>query len=387
MAAKRAGRARYGSGSITERGPNRHQIRVNAGSDPQTGKRRVITETVVGTKDDAQRRLEQIQRDVRHAPSATAATVNELAAEWRDHLQVAPQTRSGYELSLDRDLLPRLGAHRLDRLTTLDVQRAYSAMGKAGVKVHAIRRAHAVLSKMLNDACRWGWVGRNVAEHAVVPAAPPSQTAAVDAGTVGKLVTAADQAGPLVALWLHLHLVTGARRQEVLALRWCDVDLVGDGVNAGFATFAQVLERRDGKIAARAGTKTGKPKRVPLGARTVALLTDRLAACVAELDGAPPPTGYIISAAPDGGRPWRPDYASHLFKKLCAAAKVTGVRLHDLRHTAISHIIAETGDVLLASRMAGHSRTATTTEVYGHVLAGQLRTATDVLGRLADGEH
>lgn len=373
------GKARYGTGSVRERRKGVWQVRVNAGTDPATGERVVITETVHGPKKAATDRLDELLAERRRHVD-TRATVRTVAERWQANLRVAAQTERGYRLTISRDLIPRLGDIRLDQLNALHIEDAYTAMLADGAGVHAVRRLHAVLSKMLNDARKWKWLTENPASLVTPPPLPPRINRAVDAGSIGKLVTAAEQRDPLTALWLHLHLVTGARRSEVLALRWCDVDLAG-----GVVTFAQTLERSGGSVVARPGTKTGRGRAVPIGERTVSLLTDRLAAVVGTLGGEPPATGYVVSDIPDGSRPWPPDKASHLFRDLCDSVQVTGVRLHDLRHTAISTVIAATGDMLLASRLAGHSRIGTTGDMYGHLLASQLTAASHALDGLAAG--
>ena len=370
------GKARYGTGSVRERRKGVWQVRLSAGTDPVTGERIIVTETVYGLKKDANDRLDALRLD--YKKPTTQATVTMLTKKWLTNLRVAPQTERGYRLTVERDIVPRLGDIRLDQLTALHLEDAYTAMLADKAGIHTVRRMHAVISKMLSDACRWQWLTVNVAKNVTPPAAPPRINRAVDPGDNGKLITAAHQAGPLGTRWLQLHLVAGARRSEVLALRWCDIDLTD-----GIVSIVQTLERRDGSIVARPGTKTGRGRSVPIKPATVALLVDRLADVTATLDGDPPATGYIISDIPDGSRPWPPDKASHQFADLCKTAKVTGVR-HDLRHTAISTVIATTKDVLLASRIAGHSRTTTTTDIYGHLLAGQLTAASDALEGLAN---
>lgn len=379
------GKARYGTGSVRERRKGVWQVRLSAGTDPVTGERIIVTETVYGLKKDANDRLDALRLEHQQDSRGTNATVDQLAAEWRKHLAVAAQTRPLYELALDRDILPILGKRPVKKLTTLDVQRAYTTLAADGRSPHTIRKAHAVLSKMLNDACQWGWATRNVAANVKLPDVPEPDSTAVEPEVVLRLLAAAQARSALHGLWLHLHVVTGGRRQEVLGLRWCDVDLVGDSAAAGYLTFAQVLERKTGTgVQARAGTKTGKGRRIPIGAATVQMLTDRYAACHRALDGDPPASGYVISTIPDGSKPWNPDTASRWFAELCGDAKVEGVRLHDLRHTAISTVIAVTGDLFLASKMAGHSRTGFTGDRYGHVMARQLSAAADALGGLVN---
>jgi integrase len=51
------------------------------------------------------------------------------------------------------------------------------------------------------------------------------------------------------------------------------------------------------------------------------------------------------------------------------------VRLHDLRHTAITNAIGQGEDVLLIAAFAGHKRTSTTLDLYGHLMPERVRHA------------
>ena len=76
------------------------------------------------------------------------------------------------------------------------------------------------------------------------------------------------------------------------------------------------------------------------------------------------------------------DYAINLFKKLLSPRMVTRVfrkyaekaklpttvRLHDLRHTAITNAIGQGEDIMLVAASAGHAKTSTTIDVYGHLM-------------------
>jgi integrase len=51
------------------------------------------------------------------------------------------------------------------------------------------------------------------------------------------------------------------------------------------------------------------------------------------------------------------------------------VRLHDLRHTAITNAIGQGEDILLIAAFAGHAKTSTTVDVYGHLMPDRVRQA------------
>jgi hypothetical protein len=44
------------------------------------------------------------------------------------------------------------------------------------------------------------------------------------------------------------------------------------------------------------------------------------------------------------------------------------IRLHDLRHTAITNAISQGEDIMLVAAFAGHAKTSTTVDVYSHLL-------------------
>lgn len=75
-----------------------------------------------------------------------------------------------------------------------------------------------------------------------------------------------------------------------------------------------------------------------------------------------------------------PQAATDGFRKIAVRAKASSTRLHDLRHTAGSHMLADGIDVKTASSVLGHASPTATLAIYGHVLEGGMRSATDRLG-------
>jgi integrase len=76
-------------------------------------------------------------------------------------------------------------------------------------------------------------------------------------------------------------------------------------------------------------------------------------------DGVMRPTGRALS----------PRMVTCVFRKYAEKAKLPEtVRLHDLRHTAITNAIGQGEDIMLVAAFAGHAKTSTTTDVYGHLM-------------------
>lgn len=82
------------------------------------------------------------------------------------------------------------------------------------------------------------------------------------------------------------------------------------------------------------------------------------------------------------GQYLHPNIVSHSFSELCRAAGGPHIRLHDVRHTSITLMLANGESPRLVQQRAGHADVAMTLGCYGHVLLGQDRDAVDRLAKL-----
>jgi integrase len=74
----------------------------------------------------------------------------------------------------------------------------------------------------------------------------------------------------------------------------------------------------------------------------------------------------LIFALADGGPIW-PDHLTHRFSTLMKEAKVTPIRLHDLRHTHATLLLKEGVHLKIVSERLGHGGIQVTADVYSHV--------------------
>jgi integrase len=93
------------------------------------------------------------------------------------------------------------------------------------------------------------------------------------------------------------------------------------------------------------------------------LSTERLKAGAAYEDA-----GYVV--ADELGKPYHPDTVSDWFQTAVKDAGLPRIRLHDLRHTAASLMLASGVAVKVVSEMFGHSGPTITLSIYAHVLPG-----------------
>jgi integrase len=165
-----------------------------------------------------------------------------------------------------------------------------------------------------------------------------------------------------------LALATGMRRNELLALRWRDVDL-----DAGRLTVEQSLEQTAAHGVRAKSPKTTKGRRtITLPGTTVIELRGHWRAQQEQrlaLGMGKSPADSPVLATWDG-KFMSPSAFNYAWRHQMRAVGMPNVRLHSLRHTHASTLIAAGVDVLTVSRRLGHSSPTITLNVYGHLVHG-----------------
>jgi integrase len=245
------------------------EVRVYAGTDPATGKRRHRYGTAASKR--AARILEgDLERQAAQI-TPTTATVDYMLDKWLAVARHAPSTAYDTKGRLERHVRPALGAQKVAAITTELLDGFYLSLEAGGAAPATIRRLHGMLRAAFAQAVRWGWIDRNPAQGCRLPEVPNPTPTSTPKATLRKLLHCAP---PDFAAFLRLVAVTGMRRREACALRRSDVD-IGAGVIRKARAISQGVER---------DTKTGARYALALDDGTVAALRDHLA----EMDEAPP---------------------------------------------------------------------------------------------------
>jgi integrase len=371
------------------------QVQVYAGRDPLTGRKRYVSRQVAGQTKASMREAKQIEARLleevgagRHkgSRSRTMAELLERWLEWRPTVRpIAPTTVSSYRAAMDRYILPALGKLPVRQVDAATLDAFYAQLrtegGKDGrpLKASTVHEVHAVLSGALKQAVVWGWISHNPARLASPPSREQADTQPPAVEDAARLLRTAAAEDPELGLFLRLAVVLGARRGELCALRWSEVDL-----DRGEVLIAGVVVRVPKQALIHKDTKTHAKRRVAVGAGTVELLRacrvaqakDALAVGTALAADA-----YVFSHVPDGSAPIDPDGISHRFLRL---ARRLGVRcrLHDLRHFMVTQLVAGGVDWRTVSGRAGHADGHITLATYAHFQQAQDRQAAEFMERL-----
>lgn len=253
-----------------------------------------------------------------------------------------------------------------------EVEAVYARLRADGVKPSGVRRVHELLHAAWVQGERWRWVRYNPVHAARAPQPPSRRMKIPDAETMTKLLAAVNY-DPKFAAYVRLSVATGARRGEVMALRWGDLDLEAATVVVARA----VIHTPKGGTEVKS-TKTGNVRVISLDAGTVSAVKRWRAAAGGENLAAVAAGCYLFGWL---DRPRNPDWATTRWKRLADREGHGTVRLHDLRHYMASDMIADGVDVVTVANRLGHRTPRTTLSVYSHALPAADRAAADRFGR------
>jgi integrase len=187
----------------------------------------------------------------------------------------------------------------------------------------------------------------------------------------------------------RLLATTGMRRGEALALRWRDIDLDAGRV-AVRRSVGVVKAKGAGEELVEGPTKTGRSRVVDLDAGTVAVLRAyRAARGSLALDLVR--DSALVLGNLDGAHRHPERFSRRFVGQVAQARKALGedrlpaIRLHDLRHTHATLLLADGVPVKGVSERLGHASPTITLTVYAHVHPGMGREAADRFAALLGG--
>jgi integrase len=347
--------------TIRQRKPGVWEVRVFVGND-DSGRPKQVSRTVRGTKRDAQRAAAELTvappaaADGRTVADALEAWIETHTPTWAAST-VRDQTSRASLVKADK-----IARMQLARLTVADVDRWHTRLRAAGVGESTLRNQHLVLRASLSQAARWGWITTNVAALATLGRRTTKPRAAMTAADVRAVIEAGERLDPAAGLAFRLAAITGARRAELCALVYRDLD--GDRLTID----SSIAIERTGSVSDRqvpalldAATKTGNQRVVRLDGRTVAAIE----ALRRERERYGP---WMLQP---GERPLNPERLTGWWRLARRDAGIeTRWRLHDLRHWSATEAIGRGHDIRTVAGRLGHANPAMTLRTYAHALDG-----------------
>lgn len=369
--------------TIRERKPGVWEVRAFLGRDDR-GRPIQVSKTVRGGRRDANKVAAGMT--LTSATASAKVTVGQLLDLWVDHQASswAPSTEQNQRSRVRLVKADPISDVPLVRLTAVDVDRWHTRLARGGVGEGSIRNQHLVVRAAVTQAVRWGWVTTNAVAVAHLGRRKQSPRGSLSTDEVRRVLVAADElakAGkvePAAGVALRLAALTGARRSELAALRW--VDLQDDRLTID-SSLAIIRHGSAGSPATPTlrddPTKTANHRTVSLDPATVERL-GRLRRDYAQY-------GPWILAV--GDRPVNPERLGAWWRRARDAAGVDQRwRLHDLRHWSATTAIAQGHDIRTVANRLGHANPAMTLQVYAHAVESTDGPVADMLGHVLDGQ-
>ena len=388
---------------MRERSPGHWQLRVYVGRDPVTGKSRQMTRTFKGGERAAAKALAALVTEVETGSfNRTSATVSQLLDKWLEAGEWSQRPRTLYEnrRKIDGRIRPILGHILLAELEPDVIDAAYRMWLDDGLSPTTVHKYHCILLAACRQAVKWGWIDDAPTARSTPPRVERTEMKVPTPAQVSVLIKAAEDRDPVLGTAVALAALTGARRGELIALRWSDIDLTNGRVKIARSLTVAQGERHMGS------TKTHASRDVALDPVGVEVLNRRWAYMIdLSIRSQSPimPDSYVLSYRANGAFPVNPDSLTHGFRSLCEAmeqpaleklreaipmAKKTdlapgerwGFRFHDLRHFSVTTLIAAGVDVRTVADRHGHANATMTLNRYAHALPERDREAAGLLG-------
>lgn len=316
----------------------------------------------------------QAARDLRGARTAAAGTPT-LAAWFETYLTsltgVTAGTVAEYRRLADRTWMPQLGELPVDMVAkehvTAWVGKQAKTLTRRGTPTAAktIKNAHSLLSSTIFAAVEEGLRGSNPCRGVTLPKGQREEMTFLTESEFAQLL------GVVPAYWQPLVLTfagTGLRWGEATALQWRDVDLDAD---VPVLRVARAFKRG---VSVR---ELGAPK-TSRSRRTISLPPE-------VVDALRPLQGKgeaHVFTGPAGGLVHHQVFHPRIWRPAVAQAGIGKTpRIHDLRHTHASWLIAAGVPLPIVQRRLGHESIQTTVDTYGHLADNALQIASDASSR------
>jgi len=366
----------------------RYQVTVDAGQNPQTGKRQQVRRryaTEKQARDALAGITQQVSTDA-FVPRKTV-TVDELCEDWLASLHNARATTvNAYRYSLS-PLREEYGDLAAQKLTRPDLDKLLIALRDGHSKTAKGHSRRAWSARSLNKAVD-AWRGvlaygvdRRDLSHNVAASMRKVPRARREMATytpdeIRLVLRAADKDRNGHVWYLAL---SGLRRGEVAGLKWSDIDLV-----AGTLTIARNRVQAGAGMVVENDPKTlSSCRTLPLDDGLIGVLKRASAHYAQErllLGDAHADSGYV--AVNEAGKPYTPDTLTRMWHKLTKAAGVRSIRLHDARHSCGTALHLRGVPMAVIAKWLGHADAATTARIYAHSQDEALKAASSTLGQV-----
>jgi integrase len=340
--------------------------------DPETGKKKEIRISGFPTKEEAKkdrvRRESEAQKGRFVRPAKE--TVGDFFTAWLETKvskgDLKKATAHQYRNSIQTYVIPNLGGLTVQELTPERLEKFLVNLIQSGSKTgkplsnSTVRTVGIILSQGLDQAVRFNKLNNNPMKQVARPKGDTKKVGTYTAFEIKALLGYAKS--HRLHAFIHLAIHTGARRGELLALRWSDFDpekkTISITKNRGMA---------NGEIIEQNSTKSVRGNRVvEISSEVVESLQSHAQRQGEEIKKAGSQwkeTGYIFTQT--DGEPLYPTTPYAVFKKMILELGLRSEPFHALRHTHATELLRAGYPPYIVAKRLGDEVT-TVLKTYAH---------------------
>ena len=368
-------------GHIKKLEGDKYLLRLSLGYD-DFGKRIQPSKVVHCSSDrEAERMLMDFARErERFANTPTVKipdTLEKLYAEWTENhvkINLAPKTAEYYGYLWSGHLKP-YSKLKIKHATAKNIYQILSSICTDKTKNAVFK----LLKAIFNKAIQWGYMEFNPCDRIDTPKYKPKEKKTLSEKDIKRAMAALPNEEIKFQAIFHFAAVCGMRRQEIIALKWSDINFADRNF-----TIQRAATQIHGTGTITKDTKTDKSTRTLPMSDSLKVILLRL---MSEQREQKYKLGDLWVDEDWVFTQWNGSIMclqtpSHWWRDFAKANNIEGVTFHGLRHTAASYMIKNNVPISTVSGVLGHAQTSTTLNIYTHVIEDTKRAAIDVMANL-----
>lgn len=423
--------------SITKAGKEVYTIRVFCGRDAE-GKKIIKSTSFTPTATGKRARDKEIEefansfeakclnKEIYNEKITFGAIVPVWSKEWAERNLTQSQVEQ-YNKTLENWIIPEIGHMKLSDINTINIQRILNRAQDEGRSPKTTRRIYTAVNSVLKYAKRMKLIHDNPCTDCELPKLKKDHSKLhyftleqskrflealtleypysvkerkrIDSNGQEYAVKAYQTVSTIPYQWqvyFTLATFTGARRSELLALVWKDVDFLHCTVDINKSVS---LTKENGIIVKDTKTESGN-RIITVPYVCISMLSkwkEQELMLAENKDWTGKPLSdfdnqfvFIQESGKNKGFVLHPSSCTHKFKEIIdmynsiadEEERLPVIRLHDLRHSSATLLVASGMDIATISKRLGHAEISTTLNVYTHAINEQDQKASDMLDRL-----
>ncbi|SOC39074.1 site-specific integrase [Ureibacillus acetophenoni] len=347
---------------------------IDTGIDPETGKRQQAKRRGFKTKKEAQQAALELEQQLANGISLNhnKLTYQDVYEEWfSTHVKtIKISTQKSIESKFSKHILPRFGQLKLRDITKTYCQKVINDIAET---INSVNDIKIQANQVFKYALKMDIIQKNPMEHVSIPRQQSefiTEENEKDARNYWKkeeirnfLTLTKQELSFRDYVFFHLAIYTGARKGEILALTWDDIDF-----KSGSIRFSKTLFHNKGQFIFQTSKTKESRRLISLDDKTLSLLKKwRLKQKEWVMaKGIKSDYKELIFNREDGS-PIRLAYPNEKLDIVIKNHNLHRITIHGLRHTHASLLFEAGASIKEVQERLGHSDIQMTMNIYTHV--------------------